>query len=341
MEVLERLIRGENLSRSEARRLMDLMVGGELSDVKVAGILVALRCKGYHPEEIAGFVEGMLEHAVKVDPKVDTLVDTAGTGGDALDTFNASTLAAFTAAVHVPVAKHGNRSVTSECGSADLIEALGIPLELDAETVERCIEEIGFGFMFAPAFHPAMKNVMPVRRELSIRTVFNVLGPLTNPARHRITGQVVGVYSPGLLNLVAEALAELDVRRGLVVYGRDGVDELSVTCENVIVYVENGEVGDRVEVSPEDFGLDRFGPEDVAGTPPEKAAEEAEEILSGARSTDDPKVQMTAFNAGAALYVGEVVDSLEKGVEKALDTLESGGPWRVVEGVREVCGNLR
>ncbi len=341
MEVLERLIRGEDLSRDEARKLMDMMVGGELSEVKVAGILVALRCKGYHPEEIAGFVEGMLEHAVRVNPDVDRLVDTAGTGGDALDTFNASTLAAFTAAVHVPVAKHGNRSVTSECGSADLVEALGIPLELEPETVERSIEEVGFGFMFAPAFHPAMKNVMPVRRELGIRTVFNVLGPLTNPARDTVTGQVVGVYSPGLLDLVAETLARLGVERGLVVYGRDGVDELSVTCENVVVYVEDGEVGDRVEVEPEDVGLSRAGPEDVAGSRPEEAAREAREILSGERDPDDPKVQMTAFNAGAALYVGRVVDSLEEGVEKALDTLQSGDPWRIVEGVREVCGNSR
>ncbi|WP_457620658.1 anthranilate phosphoribosyltransferase [Methanopyrus sp.] len=334
MSVLERIIRGSDLDREEARDLMRRIVGGELSDVEVAGILVALRCKGYTPEELAGFVDGMMEHAVKVDPNVEKLVDTAGTGGDELNTFNASTLAGLTAAAAgVPVAKHGNRSVTSECGSADILEALGVNIEADPDTVKRCIEEAGFGFMFAPKFHPAMKNVMPVRRKLGIRTVFNVLGPLTNPARERVTGQVIGVYSENLLDLVAGALAELGVRRGLVVYGLDGVDELSVTCENEVVYVDDGEVTDRDTVAPEDVGLDRADPEDVAGADPETSAEEARKILGGELPVDHPKVQMTAFNAGAALYVGEAVDSLEKGVQRALDVLEEGRALEVLEEV--------
>ncbi|WP_457614015.1 anthranilate phosphoribosyltransferase [Methanopyrus sp.] len=334
MIVLERIIRGSDLDREEARDLMRRIVGGELSDVEIAGILVALRCKGYTPEELAGFVDGMMEHAVRVDPNVDRLVDTAGTGGDELDTFNASTLAGLTAAAAgVPVAKHGNRSVTSECGSADILEALGVNIEADPNIVERCIEEAGFGFMFAPKFHPAMKNVMPVRRKLGIRTVFNVLGPLTNPARERITGQVVGVYSENLLNLVAGALAELGVRRGLVIYGLDGVDELSVTCENEVVYVDDREVTDRDTVAPEDVGLDRADPEDVAGADPETSAEEARKILGGKLPVDHPKVQMTAFNAGAALYVGEAVDSLEKGVQRALDVLDEGRALDVLEKV--------
>ncbi|WP_456482699.1 anthranilate phosphoribosyltransferase [Methanopyrus sp.] len=337
MNVLEKIIRGSDLDREEARDLMRRIIGGELSDVEIAGILVGLRCKGYTPEELAGFVDGMMEHAVKVDPDVDRLVDTAGTGGDELDTFNASTLAGLTAAAAgVPVAKHGNRSVTSECGSADILEALGVNIEAGPDTVERCIEEVGFGFMFAPKFHPAMKNVMPVRRKLGIRTVFNVLGPLTNPARERVTGQVVGVYSENLLDLVAGALAELGVRRGLVVYGVDGVDELSVTCENEVVYVDDGEVTDRDTVTPEDVGLDRADPEDVAGADPETSAEEARKILGGELPVDHPKVQMTAFNAGAALYVGETVDSLEEGVQRALDVLEEGRALEVLEGVIEL-----
>ncbi|AAM01893.1 anthranilate phosphoribosyltransferase [Methanopyrus kandleri] len=334
MSVLERIIRGSDLDREEARDLMCRIVGGELSDVEVAGILVALRCKGYTSEELVGFVDGMMEHAVKVDPDVERLVDTAGTGGDELDTFNASTLAGLTAAAAgVPVAKHGNRSVTSECGSADILEALGVNIEADPDTVKRCIEEVGFGFMFAPKFHPAMKNVMPVRRKLGIRTVFNVLGPLTNPARERVTGQVIGVYSENLLDLVAGALAELGVRRGLVVYGLDGVDELSVTCENEVVYVDDGEVTDRDTVAPEDVGLDRADPKDVAGADPETSAEEARKILGGELPVDHPKVQMTAFNAGAALYVGEAVDSLEKGIQRALDVLEEGRALEVLEKV--------
>ncbi|WP_456434702.1 anthranilate phosphoribosyltransferase [Methanopyrus sp.] len=334
MSVLERIIRGSDLDREEARDLMCRIVGGELSDVEIAGILVALRCKGYTPEELAGFVDGMMEHAMKVDPDVERLVDTAGTGGDELDTFNASTLAGLTAAAAgVPVAKHGNRSVTSECGSADILEVLGVNIEAGPDTVKSCIEEAGFGFMFAPKFHPAMKNVMPIRRRLGIRTVFNVLGPLTNPARERITGQVIGVYSENLLDLVAGALAELGVRRGLVVYGLDGVDELSVTCENEVVYVDDGEVTDRDTVAPEDVGLDRVDPVDVVGADPETSAEEARKILGGELSVDHPKVQMTAFNAGAALYVGEAVGSLEDGVQRALDVLEEGRALEVLEKV--------
>ncbi|WP_157666026.1 anthranilate phosphoribosyltransferase [Methanopyrus sp. KOL6] len=334
MSVLERIIRGSDLDREEARDLMCQIVGGELSDVEIAGILVALRCKGYTPEELAGFVDGMMEHAMKVDPDVERLVDTAGTGGDELNTFNASTLAGLTAAAAgVPVAKHGNRSVTSECGSADILEALGVNIEAGPDTVKRCIEEAGFGFMFAPKFHPAMKNVMPIRRRLGIRTVFNVLGPLTNPARERITGQVIGVYSENLLDLVAGALAELGVRRGLVVYGLDGVDELSVTCENEVVYVDDGEVTDRDTVAPEDVGLNRVDPVDVVGADPETSAEEARKILGGELSVDHPKVQMTAFNAGAALYVGEAVGSLEDGVQRALDVLEEGRALEVLEKV--------
>ncbi|WP_456466892.1 anthranilate phosphoribosyltransferase [Methanopyrus sp.] len=336
-EVLERLIRGEDLSRREARELMSRIVGGELSEVQVAGILVALRCKGYAPEELAGFVEGMMEHAVRVRPSVDALVDTAGTGGDRLDTFNASTLAGLTAAAAgVPVAKHGNRSVTSSCGSADLMEELGVNLDAGPEVVERCIEEAGFGFMFAPRYHPAMRNVMPVRRELGVRTVFNVLGPLTNPAREALTGQVVGVYSERLLGLVAGALAELDVERAVVVYGVDGVDELSVTCENKVVYVEDGEVEGPDTIAPEDVGLDRAEPEDVAGSGPREAAEEARELLSGNLPQDHPKVQMTAFNAGAALFVGGAVDSIEEGVDRALEAIEEGEPGRVLERVVEL-----
>jgi len=336
-EVLERLIRGEDLAREEARELMSEIVGGELSEVKIAGILVALRCKGYSPEELAGFVEGMMEHAVRVRPDVDTLVDTAGTGGDELDTFNASTLAGLTAAAAgVPVAKHGNRSVTSECGSADLLEALGVNLEAGPEIVERCVEEANFGFMFAPRYHPAMKNVMPVRQELGVRTVFNVLGPLTNPAREVITGQVVGVYSENLLELVAGALAELGVERAVVVYGLDGVDELSVTCENKVVYVEGGDVEGPDTIAPEDVGLDRAEPEEVAGSSPEEAAEEAREILGGELPQDHPKVQMTAFNAGAAIFVGGEADSIEEGVERALEVIGEGEPLRVLERVVEL-----
>ena len=225
-DALARLLEGEDLSRDEARRVMDTIMSGEATPGQIGGFLVALRLKGETAEEIAGSAEAMRAHAITVHPKREDLVDTAGTGGDGGRTFNISTAAALlAAAAGAGVAKHGNRSVSSASGSADVLEELGFRLDLEPERIAASIDELGFGFMFAPTHHPAMKHAAPVRRELAARTVFNVLGPLTNPAGAR--AQVVGVYSPHLVPIIADVLSQLGARRAFVVHGAGGIDELS------------------------------------------------------------------------------------------------------------------
>src|ERR671914_341050 len=242
---LERLLEGRDLTREEARQVMEEVMRGEATPSQIGGFLVALRLKGETAAEIAGCAEAMRGHVLAVRPRREDLVDTAGTGGDGARTFNISTAAALVAAAAgAGVAKHGNRAVSSSSGSADVLEALSFDLELDAARIERSIDELGFGFLFAPAHHPAMRHAAPVRRELGTRTVFNVLGPLTNPAGAR--AQVVGVYSPELVRPVAEVLARLGARRAFVVHGSGGLDELSPAGPNDVAEVGDGGVRDRV-----------------------------------------------------------------------------------------------
>ncbi|HEV2902599.1 MAG TPA: anthranilate phosphoribosyltransferase, partial [Gaiellaceae bacterium] len=230
---LSRLLEGRDLDRDEARRVMGSIMDGEATPAQIGGFLVALRLKGETAEEIAGCAEAMREHVLAVKPQRSDLVDTAGTGGDGARTFNISTAAALVAAAAgAGVAKHGNRAVSSSCGSADVLEALGFSLELEAERIERSIDELGFGFLFAPTHHPAMRHAAPVRRELATRTVFNVLGPLTNPAGAR--AQVVGVYAPELVPTIADVLLSLGATRAFVVHGAGGVDELSPAGPNLV-----------------------------------------------------------------------------------------------------------
>ena len=232
-DALSRLLDGEDLSRAESRDVMGAIMAGEATPAQIGGFLVALRLKGETPAEIAGAAEAMRSHAIMVRPKRDDLVDTAGTGGDGGKTFNISTAAALVAAAAgAGVAKHGNRSVSSQSGSADVLEALGFELDLTPERIADSIDTLGFGFMFAPVHHPAMKHAGPVRRELAARTVFNVIGPLTNPAGAR--AQVVGVYSPHLVPVIADVLAQLDARRAFVVHGAGGIDELSPAGPNLV-----------------------------------------------------------------------------------------------------------
>ena len=240
-DALSGLLDGRDLDRDEARRVMGSIMDGEATPAQIGGFLVALRLKGETAEEIAGCAEAMREHVLAVKPQRGDLVDTAGTGGDGARTFNISTAAALVAAAAgAGVAKHGNRAVSSASGSADVLEALGFSLELEPERIERSIDELGFGFLFAPTHHPAMRHAAPVRRELAARTVFNVLGPLTNPAGAR--AQVVGVYAPELVPTIADVLLSLGATRAFVVHGAGGVDELSPAGPNLVCEVADGEV---------------------------------------------------------------------------------------------------
>src|SRR5687767_3719879 len=269
-DALDQLLASKDLSTDEASDALDEIVNGDVDQTLIGAFLVALRMKGETPDEIAGLAQTMRASAVAVTPKATGLVDTCGTGGDGTRTANISTSAAFVVAgAGLPVAKHGNRALSSSSGSADVLETLGVRLDLDAAAVARCIDEAGIGFIFAPAFHPAMAKVMPVRRALGIRTAFNILGPLTNPARPSF--QLVGVGAPELAELVAGALATLGVERAIVVHGAGGADELTCAGDCIAIFVENGAVEART-LSPRDAGLD-VNPLDAirGGTPAENA----------------------------------------------------------------------
>jgi anthranilate phosphoribosyltransferase len=318
-EALAQLLEGIDLSQQEARDVMEEIMRGEATPAQIGGFLVALRLKGETADEIAGCAEAMRAHVLAVRPKRDDLVDTAGTGGDGAGTFNISTAAALVAAAAgAAVAKHGNRAVSSASGSADVLEALGFELELTATRIERSIDELGFGFLFAPSHHPAMRHAAPVRRELAARTVFNVLGPLTNPAGAR--AQVVGVYAPELVPTIADVLARLGARRAFVVHGAGGVDELSPAGPNLVCEVVGGKVRRR-EIDPRDFGVPRCAPRDLAGGSPQENAGAIREIFAGALG---PKREAVLLNAGGAIAAGGHARDLEEGYRAAGAALDSG-----------------
>jgi anthranilate phosphoribosyltransferase len=318
-EALARLLDGRDLSQSAARDVMGDIMEGKATPAQIGGLLVALRLKGETAAEIAGCAEAMRAHVLAVKPKRADLVDTAGTGGDGAGTFNISTAAALVAAAAgAGVAKHGNRAVSSSSGSADVLEALGFELELPAERIERSIDELGFGFLFAPSHHPAMRHAAPVRRELAARTVFNVLGPLTNPAGAR--AQVVGVYAPELVTTIATVLSRLGARRAFVVHGAGGIDELSPAGPNLVCEVAGGKVRSR-EIDPRDFGVPRCRPSDLAGGSPEENAGTIREIFAGAKGA---KREAVLLNAGGAVAAGGHARDLEEGYRVASEALDSG-----------------
>jgi anthranilate phosphoribosyltransferase len=325
-EALARLLDGKDLSRAQAREVMGEIMRGDATPAQIGGFLVALRLKGETADEIAGCAEAMRAHVLAVKPEREDLVDTAGTGGDGAGTFNISTAAALVAAAAgAGVAKHGNRAVSSSSGSADVLESLGFVLELPAERIERSIDELGFGFLFAPSHHPAMRHAAPVRRELATRTVFNVLGPLTNPAGAR--AQVVGVYSPELVPTIASVLARLGARRAFVVHGAGGVDELSPVGPNLVCEVSGGKVRRR-EIDPKDFGVPRCKPGDLAGGSPDENAATIREIFAGARG---PKREAVLLNAGGAIAAGGHTRDLEEGYRVATEAVDSGAAGERLE----------
>jgi anthranilate phosphoribosyltransferase len=294
-------------------------MNGEATQAQIAGFLIALRTKGETADEIAGCAEAMREHALPVRPRRNDLVDTAGTGGDGARTINISTAAALVAAAAgAGVAKHGNRAVSSACGSADVLEALGFDLDLTAERVAQSIDELGFGFLFAPNHHPAMRHAAPVRSELAARTVFNVLGPLTNPAGAR--AQVVGVYAPELVRTIAEVLAQLGATRAFVVHGAGGIDELSPSGPNFVCEVVNGDIRAR-NIDPLEFGLPRCDPAELRGGSPEENAAAIRGVFAG---EDGGRRSAILLNAAGAIAAGGHADDLREGLELAREAVDSG-----------------
>ena len=324
-EAIDRVASGEDLSADHASRVLHEVMEGRASEAQTAAFLIALRAKGETVQEIAGLARAMRDLAVKVDVDGHALVDTAGTGGGR-PTYNVSTTAALIAAgAGCRIAKHGNRSATSKSGSADVLEALGARLDLSPEAVADCIETVGFGFMFAPQHHSAMKHVVPVRKELGVRTVFNFLGPLTNPAG--AMHQVIGVSDARYLETIAAALGELGTDRALVVSSEDGLDELSASGRTRVVELKAGGL-DTYELTPEDVGLAAAEDAAVGAGTPEENAEVTKSVLAGAGGT--PRT-LAVLNAGAAIYVGARTDTIEAGVRRAEESIDSGAAREVLD----------
>jgi anthranilate phosphoribosyltransferase len=318
-DALARLLDGRDLSRPEAREAMGEIMRGQATPAQIGGFLVALRLKGETVDEIAGCAEAMREHVLAVEPSRADLVDTAGTGGDGAGTLNISTAAALVAAAAgAGVAKHGNRAVSSASGSADVLEALGFELELEPARIARSIDELGFGFMFAPMHHPAMRHAAPIRRELATRTIFNVLGPLTNPARAR--AQIVGVYSRELAPTIAGVLAALGAERAFVVHGAGGIDELSPAGPNLVCEVVRGEVHRR-EIDPVDLGIERCVEEDLRGGSPLENAAMIRAVFTG---EPGPRRDAILLNAAGAIAAAGHAEDLREGLELARDAVATG-----------------
>jgi anthranilate phosphoribosyltransferase len=318
-ETVARLLDGHDLTRVQAYDTMGEIMRGEATPAQIAGFLVALRAKGETADEIAGCAEAMREHVLQVRPARADLVDIVGTCGDGANTYNISTAAALVAAgAGAAIAKHGNRAASSASGSADVLEALGFRLELPPERIERSIDELGFGFLFAQAHHPAMKHAAPVRRELATRTVFNVLGPLTNPAGARAL--MLGVYSPDLTRTIAEALVQLGSTRAYVVHGAGGIDELSPCGPNLVCEVENGAVREY-QLDPLDLGVERAHPDELRGGDPATNAAALRDVLAGADGGHRSAVLLNA--AGGIAAAGHAAD-LREGLEVARAAVDSG-----------------
>jgi anthranilate phosphoribosyltransferase len=329
-EAIKRVIEREDLSADEARSVLEQIMSGDCTDAQIGSLLTALRMKGETADEITGFARAMRAKASAVSPAFvvsatmsgterDALIDTCGTGGDASGTFNISTATAFVVAgCGVRVAKHGNRSVSSHCGSADVMEAMGIKIEIAPEVIARCIDEVGIGFLHAPMLHTAMKHVAPARRQLGIRTIFNLLGPLTNPAG--ADTQVIGVYSAHLTELLAQALNALGSRRAMVVHGSDGLDEVTITGESKVTELRGGKI-ETYTVAPEDFGITRASMKDIQGGDAQQNAQIIIEVLG---NKSGPRRDIVLMNAAAALVASNKATDFKEGVKLAQDSIASG-----------------
>lgn len=319
-EYITKVAEGENLTEEEAKRAMDIMLSGDATQAQIAAFLALERVKGETLDELAGFAAVLRDKAETISPKVDNYIDLVGTGGDRTFTFNVSTTSAFVvAAAGLPVAKHGNRSISSKSGAGDVLEALGVNIMADPKKVEECVEKVGIGFMFAQLFNKSMRYVGQARSEMGIRTVFNILGPLANPSRAK--NMVVGVYSPALTEKVATAMSRLGVERAYVVSGEDNMDEITLTGATTVSEIRDGAVT-TFTITPEQFGMKRVSLEELRGGSGEENAKITRAILDGTER--GAKRDIVLLNAGATLYVGGVAESMEAGVKLAAEAIDSG-----------------
>lgn len=330
-EILAKLVAGNDLSVEEAKKAQEIILTGQATDAQIAAFLTALRMKGETIDEITGLASVLRDKANTIAPKVDKHVDLVGTGGDCTYSFNISTTSAFVvAAAGLPVAKHGNRSISSKSGAGDVLEALGVNISADPDVVSRCVETVGIGFMFAPHFNPAMKYVGKVRKELGFRTVFNTLGPLSNPSRAK--AMVVGVYDKNLTETIANAMMNMGVERALVVSGNDNMDEITLTGATTISEIKDNTVN-TYTVTPEQFGFETVELKELQGGDGKVNAQITNDILSGKEK--GAKRNIVLLNAGATLYAGGMCSSIEEGIKLAEKTIDSGKAASIINALVE------
>lgn len=333
-EYIRELVDGRDLSLEESRQAMEEIMTGAATPSQISALITALRIKGETADEISGAARVMRQHAVKLQIKTPYFVDTCGTGGDVSGTFNISTVSAFVASgAGVVVAKHGNRAVSSKCGSADILEELGVKIDISPEKVASAIDEVGIGFIFAPLFHQAMKFAAPTRKEIGIRTIFNILGPVSNPANTK--GQLMGVYSDKITAVMAEVLKNQGCERAMVVHGTDGIDEISVSAPTKVARLENGIIKEYL-IKPEDFGIKRQPIKDIAGGTAGENAAIAAAILSGKEK--GAKRDVVLLNAAAAIVVGKKARDIKEGLEKAAASIDSGAAMGKLQALKDFTG---
>ncbi len=328
-KLINKLVEANNLNAYEMTYAMNEIMSGNVTPAQIAAFLVALRMKGETIEEITQAVYVMKEKAIKINIKEKTIVDTCGTGGDKVNTFNISTISAIVACgAGVTIAKHGNRAVSSKCGSADLMERLGVKIDTSPSVVEKCLKEIGIGFLFAPIFHPAMKYATPPRREIGVRTIFNILGPLSNPAN--ATSQILGVFRENLTEPLAQVLKNLGIKRAFVVYGEDGMDEVTTTTSTKISELKDGIVK-TYNITPEEFGIKRTNISELKGEDIDENVKIALEILKGKKG---PKRDIVCLNASFAIVLGGIAKNIKEGIKIAEESIDSGIAMKKLELLR-------
>lgn len=330
-EAIEAVVSGKDLTEEEAKRVMNIMLSGEATQAQIGSLLTALRMKGETIDELTGFAFVLKEKADTISPKSENYVDFVGTGGDRTFTFNISTTGAFVAAgAGVHIAKHGNRSISSKSGAGDVLEALGVNITAEPAVVEKCVDEAGIGFMFAQSFNKSMRFVGQARKEMGIRTVFNILGPLANPSRAK--GMLVGVYDPEITEKIAIVMSRLGVERAFVVSGKDHMDEFTITADTVVSEIKDGKVT-TYEVTPEEFGFTRVSLEELQGGDGAANAEITKRILQGEKG---PKRDIVLLNAGAAIYIAGKADSIAKGIKLAEESIDLGKAAKVLDDLVEL-----